>query len=457
MKEPSAAGDTGGNVADGDQDQEELAAGASKAAVAPSAREENDEVRQCLESLVARVANSAQGGEGPDVAMGAKVEHVTLVAAGVPVEVDQEGARAPLEQLTGDVASACSGSTRIDPGDGVDGAALDTIPGEDPLRAMVSEAGSKDECPTNGSAPESVETVGEDGSPSAQAQGSGRCGESRAVAASGDGGEGQAPEAASTRDARRCRGTEGDVVGSARPEHGGVSPADGACVTPASSPRGGDVTGPGEPMQSGRDGAFSSGERGAEEIVGQGGDGDGAGAGDARPAIEGSGRSQATEDDAPPAGREPGSRFGNLAEPPARAVGCCRARDPSAIDLYACLDHFMAEEELVAAEGNGYDCEGCRSRGGGLPTAAPDGDDGDGSDGAREEEPRRILRDARKRLLMLGEPPGVLVCHLKRLQAQKKIQTRVDFPEELDMGSYFWRDLEVCGVAGQSWAVRDAA
>lgn len=153
----------------------------------------------------------------------------------------------------------------------------------------------------------------------------------------------------------------------------------------------------------------------------------------------------------------PESPFSNLVEPPSRVVNSDGLGDPAAIDLYACMDHFFAEEELVAAEGNGYDCEKCRLA---LTKSRTAGTEGKKEVGIDEEKRKQdgcvydgvdcgersmgsTKRDARKRLLMLGEPPGVLVCHLKRLQAQKKILTRVEFPEELDMGPYFWRDPEV--------------
>lgn len=124
------------------------------------------------------------------------------------------------------------------------------------------------------------------------------------------------------------------------------------------------------------------------------------------------------------------------------------------IDLYACLDHFVAEEELLVAEGNGYDCEKCRKQtaaetGGRAAAGARDaakwtpGCEGGDSRDATEEKVPAGKQDARKRILMLGEPPGVLVCHLKRLQAQSKVRKHVEFPIDLDMAPYFWRNPKV--------------
>lgn len=133
----------------------------------------------------------------------------------------------------------------------------------------------------------------------------------------------------------------------------------------------------------------------------------------------------------------PESPLNRLVEPPPR-MKPQRRRDPGGVDLYGCLDHFMAEEKLVAADGNGYDCESCCLRAHPREAAAGSkGEDGSGS------EAGPIKQDARKRLLMLGEPPGVLVCHLKRLQAKKKIIRSVEFPMDLDMAPYFWRDPKV--------------
>lgn len=130
------------------------------------------------------------------------------------------------------------------------------------------------------------------------------------------------------------------------------------------------------------------------------------------------------------------SPLDRLEEPPARAKPD-RRHDVDGVDLYGCLDHFMAEEKLVAEDGNGYDCEGCSSR------ARPSTDENDG--GGVEDKPAapRRQQNAKKRLLMLGQPPGVLVCHLKRLQAKRKIIRSVEFPIELDMAPYFWRDPKV--------------
>lgn len=131
------------------------------------------------------------------------------------------------------------------------------------------------------------------------------------------------------------------------------------------------------------------------------------------------------------------SPLNRLEEPPARLKPGGR-HDVDGIDLYGCLDHFMAEEKLIAEDGNGYDCEGCSSR------ARPSKDDENGCGGveAKPAAPRN-QQNAKKRLLMLGQPPGVLVCHLKRLQAKKKIIRSVEFPIELDMAQYFWRDPQV--------------
>lgn len=131
------------------------------------------------------------------------------------------------------------------------------------------------------------------------------------------------------------------------------------------------------------------------------------------------------------------SPLDRLQEPLAR-VKPDRRHDPDGIDLYGCLDHFMAEEKLVAEDGNGYDCERCSSR-----PHPPEVEKGDGG-GARAKgaAPKR-QQNAHKRLLMLGQPPGVLVCHLKRLQAKRKIIRSVEFPIELDMAPYFWRDPSV--------------
>lgn len=165
-------------------------------------------------------------------------------------------------------------------------------------------------------------------------------------------------------------------------------------------------------------------------------------------AVDGEYDRVATATASPPPPFLPGSPFSNLVEPPPRAIELYINGTSGAIDLYACLDHFMAEEELVAAEGNGYDCENCRSGGTESPTAQTD-EDNDEDDG--EQDPPSTMRDARKRLLMLGEPPGVLVCHLKRLQAQKKILTRVEFPEMLDMAPYFWQNSQVRAFAKASF------
>lgn len=130
------------------------------------------------------------------------------------------------------------------------------------------------------------------------------------------------------------------------------------------------------------------------------------------------------------------SPLNRLEEPPAREKP--DKHDADGIDLYGCLDHFMAEEMLVAKDGNGYDCEGCSSRA--RPSEDEEGDGGGVN--AKPAAPRR-QQNAKKRLLMLGQPPGMLVCHLKRLQAKRKIIRSVEFPIELDMAPYFWRDPEV--------------
>ena len=130
------------------------------------------------------------------------------------------------------------------------------------------------------------------------------------------------------------------------------------------------------------------------------------------------------------------SPLNRLEEPPAR-VKPDKRHDVDGIDLYGCLDHFMAEEKLVAEDGNGYDCEGCSSR------ARPSREENDGGGVEAEPAAPRRQQNAKKRLLMLGQPPGVLVCHLKRLQAKRKIIRSVEFPIELDMAPYFWRDPKV--------------
>ncbi|CBJ30704.1 ubiquitin carboxyl-terminal hydrolase 2 [Ectocarpus siliculosus] len=130
----------------------------------------------------------------------------------------------------------------------------------------------------------------------------------------------------------------------------------------------------------------------------------------------------------------PRNPLDRLQEPSARKK-LERRHDPDGIDLYGCLDHFMAEEKLVAADGNGYHCESCSSREEAAAAAAG----GEGGVKAKEGA-TRSHQNARKRLLMLGQPPGVLVCHLKRLQAKKKIIRSVEFPIELDMTPYFWLD-----------------
>lgn len=134
----------------------------------------------------------------------------------------------------------------------------------------------------------------------------------------------------------------------------------------------------------------------------------------------------------------PRNPLDRLQEPSARKK-LERRHDPDGIDLYGCLDHFMAEEKLVAADGNGYHCESCSSR---EEAAAATAAGGEGGVKAKEGA-TRSHQNARKRLLMLGQPPGVLVCHLKRLQAKKKIIRSVEFPIELDMTPYFWLDPDV--------------
>ncbi len=144
-----------------------------------------------------------------------------------------------------------------------------------------------------------------------------------------------------------------------------------------------------------------------------------------------------------------------LQEPPPRLKPKPDTRhDPDEIDLYSCLDHFMAEEKLVAEDGNGYDCESCSAR----PAPRQDGSGEDGKDGGGagsakaqgEQVTRRRQQNANKRLLMLGQPPGVLVCHLKRLQPKRKIIRSVEFPIELDMAPYFWVDPDVRLLMGRA-------
>lgn len=152
-----------------------------------------------------------------------------------------------------------------------------------------------------------------------------------------------------------------------------------------------------------------------------------------------------TGDGVPPAPTDvPQSPLNRLQEPPARAKPD-RRHDPIGLDLYECLDHFMAEEELVAKDGNGYDCETCTARSRPAAAAGSDGGDSDSDDDESKGKGSapRSQQDARKRLLMLGRPPGMLVCHLKRLQARKKVIRSVEFPIELDMAPYFWRDPDV--------------
>ncbi|CAN0051459.1 unnamed protein product [Scytosiphon promiscuus] len=139
----------------------------------------------------------------------------------------------------------------------------------------------------------------------------------------------------------------------------------------------------------------------------------------------------------------PQNPLNRLQAPPPRAKPD-RRHDPVGLDLYECLDHFVAEEALVAEDGNGYDCESCNSRSrleeAAAARAESDEDDSDDHQGKGERSAPRSQQDARKRLLMLGRPPGMLVCHLKRLQAKKKVIRSVEFPIELDMSPYFWRD-----------------
>lgn len=129
-----------------------------------------------------------------------------------------------------------------------------------------------------------------------------------------------------------------------------------------------------------------------------------------------------------------------LVEPPVRTENSDRRQNPTGVDLYSCLDHFMAEEALIAADGNGYDCEKCRSRPS-PPDAVIDGDGNPSSSTVKPSKPSK--QDAKKRLLMMGEPPGVLVCHLKRLQARRKVNRNVEFPVDLDMAPFFWQDPKV--------------
>lgn len=151
------------------------------------------------------------------------------------------------------------------------------------------------------------------------------------------------------------------------------------------------------------------------------------------------------------------SPLSHLVEPPIRKREPRMGRgvgSSTGVDLYACLDHFVEEEELVVAEGNGYDCEKCRKRiaadaaaraaagAGAAVEQTPECESEDPRDGTEEQTPTG-KQDARKRLLMLGEPPGVLVCHLKRLQAQTKVRKHVEFPIDLDMAPYFWQNPKV--------------
>lgn len=170
-----------------------------------------------------------------------------------------------------------------------------------------------------------------------------------------------------------------------------------------------------------------------------------------RHADELGGESAASQENEEAAVRAPSaasqSPLNRLEEPPAR-VRPDRRHDVDGIDLYGCLDHFMAEERLVAEDGNGYDCEGCT-----LSNRPPKNEEKGGGGAKADPAGPRRQQNAKKRLLMLGQPPGVLVCHLKRLQAKRKIIRSVEFPIELDMAPYFWRDpqVRVCRVRFVLW------
>lgn len=128
------------------------------------------------------------------------------------------------------------------------------------------------------------------------------------------------------------------------------------------------------------------------------------------------------------------SPLNRLVGPPSRKKpeGC----EPLVGNLYDSLDRFVAEEELVAANGDGYNCGACSART--MSRSHKKVGKGRG-----EVDADRKKQDARKRLLLLGNPPKVLVCHLKRLQATKKISRKVKFDLEMDMSPYFWQDPQV--------------
>lgn len=86
-----------------------------------------------------------------------------------------------------------------------------------------------------------------------------------------------------------------------------------------------------------------------------------------------------------------------------------------AISVYNCLNKFTSPEELLNADGNGYDCSYCSS-----------------SSGAREVPTRS---DARKRLLLVTAPP-VLIIHLKRLLVRGKCSKFVAFPLHLSIRDF---------------------
>lgn len=107
----------------------------------------------------------------------------------------------------------------------------------------------------------------------------------------------------------------------------------------------------------------------------------------------------------------------------------------------------MVKEKLIAAGGNGYDCEGCCSR-----LSPPDAvSNGGGSGKPPSSRTNPSKQGAKGRLLlMLGKPSGVLVYQLKRLQARRKNSATVEFLVELDIAPFFWQDPEVRKRRGES-------
>lgn len=92
----------------------------------------------------------------------------------------------------------------------------------------------------------------------------------------------------------------------------------------------------------------------------------------------------------------------------------------------------MAGEKLVVADGND-DREGCQSH--------PSPPDAVSDVGGNRKPPSSMTNPSRheskKKLLMLGKRPGLLVRQLKRLQARRKKNSTVEFPVELGMAPFF--------------------